>query len=132
MKVTSKLVVGMLLCAGLVQVVSSKPIKITLELQDKNAKYKYALGNAVEPAQSTKTSKYKNVLPNGTTISFDDATPTYLYVKPAKGSKKISSIGLKAPESKLYGDDIIVILVSGAVQYGNSRNLDSLRQQISK
>lgn len=81
MKVTSKLVVGMLVCAGLVQVARAGTQNITIELENKKqqkGKYKYALGNALQPSQSTKTSGYKPVLEHGTGISFDDATTTFL------------------------------------------------------
>lgn len=135
MKITSKLVVGMLVCSGLVQVARAGTQNITIELENKKqqkGKYKYAIGNNLDPKASSNTSGYKPVLEHGTGISFDDAALTYLYIRPNKSPKNIQVLELKSPNMRSFGMDIIVIPVKGNVRYESRNNLEGLRQNPGK
>ena len=126
-----KLVVGMLVGASFAQITCEQ---IRLKLQDKKAKYKYALATGSTILQN---SAYKDIsTSDATRLSFDPENNPMLYVKKSSGSttpQELSLSDVRAKKSEGY--DVVIVYsvgkpgVNWTLGYGSEENLRGLRKK---
>lgn len=87
MKTTSKLVVGMLVCASFVQVTRPEKIKVKLIQENPALTFEYFISHE-HSFPNTDAVKYKKVDKSGETLKFDTQQINELYVR-IRGAKQL-------------------------------------------
>ena len=123
MKTTSKLVVGILLCAGFVQVTSSVTVRMTKE--GKNMPLEYALVGKDRKDNSYK--KFNSKTPE-IQISFDEKSDNTLYIKGwGKPDNTAKSLQLPNRQVGVSQYDRIWINPAGVARYEKSKHDPSMK-----
>lgn len=137
MKVTLKVLVGVVLCTGLVQVISPKAkMSVTVVKEDPSMVLQYAI-TAEKKGKNEKLDgkesrrSYKKFNGRETKISFDEYHNAKLYIKKSGASDdEAKSLSLRNRAQGLDPEDVIVINGAGVPRYRSKSSVAGFQEAI--